>query len=125
MKTIVKKYEGMGRGIEANECFHAGDVVEISPVLIVYEDEAELIYKTILNMYVFAWDDEDLAVAFGMGSLFNHSKSPNLEYDNDYENKTIRFIANRDIMKGEQLFIDYGYDLGEEYEDYMENKNGK
>lgn len=125
MKTIVKNYEGMGRGVQANESFHKGDVVEISPVVIVYSEEVDNIYKTILNMYVYAWDDEDLAVAFGMGSLFNHSKSPNLEYENDYENKTIRYIANRDIVKGEQLFIDYGYDLTTEYIDYLERKNGK
>lgn len=109
----IKNSRKYGRGVYAARNIKAGELVEASPVLILDEWEANKINPTILNCYVFAWqeDHKESAVAFGLGSLFNHSTRENLTYANNYENRTIEFIALRDIKKGNQLFIDYGYSV--------------
>jgi SET domain-containing protein len=103
-----KKY---GRGIYATRAIKDGTLIEASPVLILDSWECARIEPTILNCYVFAWGDEDVdtAIAFGYGSLFNHSRRENTTYKPNYDDKTIEYIALRNIKKGEQLFINYGY----------------
>lgn len=112
---LVKNTKKYGRGVYAARTIETGELVEASPVLILDEWESNRINPTILNCYVFAWDDDHKrsAVAFGFGSLFNHSTKENITYKNNYENNTIEFMALRDIKKGEQLFVDYGYGVAD------------
>lgn len=119
MKTKVRKFPKMGRGLVAAQDFKKGQIVESSPVVILDVVEHKELAKTILNLYVFAWKDTGCALALGHGSLFNHSWENNVRYVNDYVRNKINFIATRDIQKGEQLFVDYGYDPLLEYQAYL------
>lgn len=112
MKTKIKKYPKYGRGVQAAKNFKKGELVEISPVIVVPKAEHyKALAKTVLNLYVFGWNYKRAAVALGHGSLFNHSSEPNITYDADYKREEMRFYAKRSIKKGEQLFINYGYTI--------------
>jgi SET domain-containing protein len=81
----VKETQQYGRGIFAGQDIKAGELIEVSPVIIIQKEDWEnYLKKTILYNYCFYWR-EDLALALGYGSLFNHSYDPNAKY---YNNKT-------------------------------------
>lgn len=46
-----------------------------------------------------------------IGSLFNHSDPPNVNFTLDIPNDSIRYIASRDIEAEEELCIFYGHKL--------------
>ncbi|KAF9025689.1 hypothetical protein BGZ52_008756 [Haplosporangium bisporale] len=52
-----------------------------------------------------------MALALGLGSMFNHSKEPNVGFQRDFENKMIRYSTLRDVAPGEELCISYGPNL--------------
>lgn len=52
-----------------------------------------------------------MLLALGVGSLFNHSQHPNLDYRIDDQNQLIRYIAACDIKAEEELTIFYGDNL--------------
>ncbi|KAF9046419.1 hypothetical protein BJ165DRAFT_1471541 [Panaeolus papilionaceus] len=52
-----------------------------------------------------------MALALGIGSLFNHSSSPNVSYSLDRMSDSIRYTTVRDIEQGEELCIFYGHNL--------------
>lgn len=98
-----------GRGLYATRRIRKGEVVERSPVLVV--DHPGQLNSTSMNVYMFEWRRGNSALALGLGSLFNHSeKRSNVTYNPVYQDLQILFVATRDIRKGEQLMINYGYD---------------
>ena len=52
-----------------------------------------------------------MLLCLGLGSLFNHSNPPNLDYRVDEDNLIIKFYAAKDIDKDEELTIFYGVNL--------------
>ncbi len=107
-------------------------LVEVSPVILFTEDEYESHGKhTILDEYTFCWPGRSgskaLALGIGahlwpllvsnrdryrdVGSLFNHSSTPNLIYKIDKSSQTIRFSTTRPIESGEELCIFYAHNL--------------
>lgn len=61
-------------------------------------------------------------MVFGCGSLFNHSDRPNCAWTfkddrfapEDASNQFVIFFATREIMRGEELLVDYGDGYWEE-----------
>lgn len=45
------------------------------------------------------------------GSLFNHSRTPNVSYTLDRETESIRYTTTHDIHEGDELCIFYGHKL--------------
>lgn len=119
---VVKTTKKYGRGLYANKNIKKGEIINISPVLVIEKSEANKIVDTILNIYVFEWSKDASALSFGYGSLFNHSKKPNVTYMNNFSTKEIFFITSRNIKKGEQLFINYGYEPEYGIQVYNRNK---
>ncbi|KZT09334.1 uncharacterized protein LAESUDRAFT_675229 [Laetiporus sulphureus 93-53] len=104
--------EGKGRGVFASRPIDAYTVVEISPVLLFSSEEYEAHGKyTVLDQYTFRWRDGRMALALGLGSLFNHSQSPNVSYIIDTKTESIRYTTMRRIETGEELCIFYGHKL--------------
>lgn len=122
-KTSVQVFEGMGRGIRAERDFKDGDIVEETPVVVVDPEESKRLNQCILNLYRFGWGPEATCLALGIGSLFNHSKDHNIGYGPNFLKKTMIFRATRDIRKGEQLFINYGYDAISSFKNYLREKS--
>lgn len=103
---VVGPSPGRGRGVFAARAIARDEVVEVAPVLVVPKADAAKLDGTVLDSYVFAWGD-GVAVAFGYGSLYNHSWSPNLEYRKRMDRCVIEFVAIADIAAGDELFTNY------------------
>jgi len=103
-----------GRGVFASHDISAGEIVELSPVLIIEPQHTSRIDGMVLEDYVFIWKPEggevSLAVALGFGSLFNHSFQPNIVYHRQFERRLIEFKALRDIAAGEEVVVNYNRD---------------
>jgi SET domain-containing protein len=63
-----------------------------------------------LHDYVFnnPYKSDEYLVAFGYGSMYNHSDNPNLGYHYNQDENKIIYEALRDIKKGDELYISYG-----------------
>lgn len=99
-----------GRGVFAVQGFFIGELVEESPVILLPSPFNGL--PKVLQTLVFNWSlltgvGQDMALALGYGSLFNHDNPANLRYSPDCDNLTMRFYAVREIQPGEELTINY------------------
>jgi SET domain-containing protein len=54
----------------------------------------------------------------GLAMIYNHSSEPNAEWEIHDNNNFVRFVALKDISKGEEIFHDYG-------EEYWESRDGE
>jgi len=93
------KTSGAGRGVFAGEDFKKGDLVERCPAIVFPLKEYPIIKKTILRNYYFMWGKNTSVICLGLGSLYNHSYTPNATYKKNIKSKTIDFIALKDIKK--------------------------
>lgn len=117
-----------GRGVFADRAIPAGEVIEISPMLVVGNWwVAKLLRFTSLRNYYYQWGPERRIVAFalGFGSLYNHSYDPNAVYEKDIDEETITFKARRDIAKGEEVTINYNGYPDDERELWIDEVNVK
>lgn len=98
------------------EDIHAGDAIEVCPVIVIPRRELPVIHKTILHDYYFLWGEEleECAIALGYGSLYNHELHPNANFILDLENLTIDIEAIRDIKAGEEITLNYHGEPGDE-----------
>jgi len=105
-----------GRGVMAGAPIGAGDLLEVCPAIPMAKRD-ETTPETTIHDYCFFWDEPpaEEAVALGMMSLCNHSPTPNADFETDVPNGVIRFVALRDIEKGEEITIDYVIPLWFEY----------
>jgi hypothetical protein len=100
-----------GRGVIAHARIRKGEWFDCAPVLVL--PEGAFAHSSPLNCYVYYWSDDKkarYAMAFGMGSLYNHNRPANVEFELDHKNECVCYRAMRDIEPGEELFIDYAYD---------------
>jgi SET domain-containing protein len=103
---VVRNIPGRGRGIIATRNIPANTLIEVSPVIVLPESDV----NGVLDHYVYRWLPGYCAVAFGFGSLFNHSRKPNIEADMRIPKCQIEFRTLRNIAKGVELRHDYEYD---------------
>lgn len=98
-----------GRGVFSSEYIEAGTVVEMSPVIIMSNEERKLLDQTLLHDYIFEWgyEKDQCCMALGYIPLYNHSYTSNCEYEMDFENALISIRTVKAIQAGEELFINY------------------
>ena len=105
----VKKTKRLGRGVFTTAPIKKGQMVELSPLVVIEKArDSKAIENTLLGRYTYAYKKTS-AIALGLGSLFNHNTSPNLDWKVLEKSCEVIFWADRDISAGEQLFINYGY----------------
>ncbi len=109
---FIAPAQKMGRGVFTSSSIDAGTIVEISPVLVMTNDDRKLLDKTLLHDYIFEWGNsiKQCCMALGYVPLYNHSYQSNCEYEMDFENEMISIKAVRFIKAGEELFINYNGD---------------
>jgi SET domain-containing protein len=112
-RLAVVAIPGKGRGVLARQAFAVGDVIEVVPVLVV--EDGDILDQTPLANYVYKWPTSEtaVAVAFGYGSIYNHSYAPNARYDKFASGEsagTIRYTAIKPIAVGEEIIINYNGD---------------
>ena len=108
----IKKTKNKGLGVFATEDIQKDTLIEISPVIVLGPNDTELIDKTNLYNYYFSWEEDQKSSAIGLGfvSLYNHQIDSNCFYESYFEDKVIRIITRKDILKGEELTINYHHD---------------
>jgi SET domain-containing protein len=109
-KIYVDKSPIHGWGVFASEDIIEGEIIEEVPVLTLPINKGEV--SGILLDYRFNWPQgvewEEQVVGLGFASLYNHSDTANAYWVSDSDKKTFKFISNRNISAGEEIFIWYG-----------------
>lgn len=105
----IENVKGKGRGVIAAKDFKKGAIIERSPVIVIPSHESKYILQTILINYCFIWGHNELAIALGFGSLFNHSYYPNAVYFSRIKDMCIEFYALDNIQKDQEIMINYGW----------------
>ena len=109
-KICIDKSPIHGWGVFAYEEIKEGEIVEECPIHPLPISKGES--SSLLIDYRFNWPQgiewEEQVISWGYGSLYNHSESPNAYWISDPEKRTFKFIANRDIVPGEEILIWYG-----------------
>lgn len=104
-----------GRGMFCAHEILKGSLIEICPVVVLPEEELPVIHSTKLHDYYFTWgiDQKQCAIALGYGSVYNHAKSSNAEYNLNLADKTIEIIAVKNILAGDEITINYNGESGD------------
>ena len=110
----VRLIDGKGRGLVAEKNIKKEEIILINPAIQLLASDAAILSQTILKNYIFCgMNDDDVLLALGPISLCNHAgKKRNC--DTRMTDSIIVLSARRDIAKGEELTIDYGYNPTEE-----------
>jgi uncharacterized protein len=95
-----------GRGAFAERRFLKGELIERAPIVVVPTWQWYYVEKTWLVNHCFLWGDE-MAIAFGHFSIFNHSYCPNACYVKRLDDRIIEIVALRDIEAGEEIVANY------------------
>ncbi len=105
--------ETKGRGAFAKKDIKKGTIIDVAYVVLIKNEEYKKIKKTQLYNYCYIWEDPKHKPAFknviplSVSQFINHSYDPNLQYLYDYKNKAIEYWAIKEIVKGEELTVNY------------------
>jgi SET domain len=103
-----------GRGLFASSDIPPRTILHVAPCIPVSSEQYETHMKfTILEEYLF--NDRQTGnnlLALGYGSLFNHSRHPNVSYKVHSADQTIEYTSGFQLIeKGTELCISYGSNL--------------
>lgn len=115
LKTFIKPYLYIsdsgekGRGVYTEENIRSRTIIEVAPVIVLSAKERKLVEQTLLHDYIFEWGEtrKKACVALGWVSIYNHSYTPNCEYEMDFAEKIMKIRTIRSIKKGEELTVNY------------------
>ncbi|MFW9949317.1 MAG: SET domain-containing protein-lysine N-methyltransferase [Candidatus Thorarchaeota archaeon] len=120
MNDLVKvKFisESKGKGLFAKRDIRKGVIIDKAHVILIPNSDYKIIEKTSLSNYCFVWENPKYkskyknAVAMSICQFMNHSYHPNVRYEYNYKNDSIKFIAMRKILKDEELTINYNGEI--------------
>jgi len=95
-----------GKGVFASEEIKKGEIIEVTPILVLdFSDFVDTKWNLLFEYYF--WLDDFVVLALGYGSMYNHSENPNCEYKINKEDKTMAFTALKDISKDEEILFNY------------------
>ncbi|MCB1529700.1 MAG: SET domain-containing protein-lysine N-methyltransferase [Rhodospirillales bacterium] len=115
--------KGKGRGVIATKFIQKEEIIEICPVIILNKEESFSVEKSLLDHYLFSWsrpgrycaslkDEKEIwTMLCGFGALYNHSSSPNADFNLDYPARSVVFTAFSNIMPGQEICINYNLPL--------------
>ena len=102
-----------GKGLFAKKNIRKGKIIDTAPVILIPNKEYELIDKTIVSNYCFTWENPKyqseykMVLAMSICQFMNHSYNPNVRYEYNYKNDTIKFRAIKNVSTGEELTVNY------------------
>lgn len=105
-----------GMGVFASRDIKEGEVVEVSPVILLetrFDDLEMDLKRRVFNWERLASLPGVSAIALGYGSVYNHDNPANMRYSSVFGGQAITFIAARAITRGEELTINYNLTGGE------------
>lgn len=113
-----------GRGVFADKNFKKGEILEKAPVIKLTPTEREHCEETILNFYLYPWKSlHDASVVLGYGSVYNHSDNPNAKWVPLLKSRVMKYVALRNIKKGEEVTVDYNGPYEPDELDWLKPKN--
>jgi uncharacterized protein len=107
IKTSKLSDGEFNRGVFATQDIAKGELIHAAPVIPYPNEQHVHIEKTLLADYMFSYGANHTALLLGYGMLFNHSYTPNADYELDFDNHTVNFFAYTDIKAGDEILINY------------------
>ncbi len=101
---VAVRPNNKGYGLYADHYLPEGRLLLCSPVLLLTEGEV----RGALWDYVWHWTRGRYGLTLDQANLFNHADDPNVEAEQLFKKKLIKFTSKRPIHIGEELTIDYG-----------------
>jgi SET domain-containing protein len=108
-----------GKGLFAKKDMQKDTVIDIAHVILIPNKDYRLLEKTNLSNYCFVWENPKYksefrnAIAMSICQYMNHSYQPNVRYEYNYRNDTIKFITMRNILKDEELTLNYNGEIND------------
>ena len=98
-----------GRGVYARCDIKKGEIIERCPIIEVPKYDMSKLRESILVTYFFYFgkNKNRLVIALGFGSIYNHAYKPNARYKIRHTEKTIDFISLSNIMKDDEITVNY------------------
>ena len=113
-KIYIDEVEGKGLGVFALKPIKKDELIETCPLMSLGKKPGGKHQDPFFN-YRFAYPrlnrhngNEDQVVAWGYGSLYNHSNNPNADWIDHPTKKAFKFISIKDIQPEEEICINYG-----------------
>lgn len=97
-----------GRGVFATEPIAADVQLMRAPLLLIHADEREALQRTIVDDYVYEWDDDGTAaLVLGVSSMCNHDPDPNAYLWLLTDDLVAELWSIRAIGTGEEVTVSY------------------
>jgi uncharacterized protein len=97
-----------GRGLFATEAIRADVLLMSAPVLLIAPDERGSIEDTIVDHYIYEWDDDGTAaLVLGVSSMCNHASDPNAYLWLVPEHRSAELWSTRAIAADEEVTVSY------------------
>lgn len=111
--NVTKEF---GRGLYATHYIPKDTIIELCEILVLSAQDTKKVNETDLQFYTFVYnaDTQQDCLVLGNGEIFNHSDEANVYYylvPAGNGRDKMCFFAARDIIRGEQLFINYTADF--------------
>jgi uncharacterized protein len=104
-----------GRGLFATERIRADTLLMEAPLLLIPASERTDLQATIVDDYVYEWDEDGTAaLVLGVSSMCNHDDDPNAFLWLVPDRLTAQLFALRDIAEGEEITVSYRAEEGSE-----------
>lgn len=123
----IKQVKGKGRAVFSKQSIPKDALIEGCPLIVLPGADYGLVTATHMINYCFFFNPEkdQLAIALGFGSLYNHASMPNAFHQLDMENKCLFFYAAREIPAGEEICINYDCDSAADTPKWFNDRNMK
>ncbi|MCL6270637.1 SET domain-containing protein [Sansalvadorimonas sp. 2012CJ34-2] len=105
----ISSISGKGRGVFSSKKIERDTVIERCPAVVIPHKDIDHLRSTVLNNYYFCWgrNQDQAAIALGLGSIYNHSYTPNALYRVCEDEEIIEFLAIKKILPNEEITINY------------------
>ncbi len=105
----VKRIRGKGWGAFCAKKIPRNADFNVTPLLVLTTREAKLMADSSLEPYWYAFGSRGRALALGLGSIMNHSSTPNCSFHFSKTRRTLTFFSLKTIPAHSELLHDYGW----------------
>jgi hypothetical protein len=97
-----------GRGLFATEHIEGEVLLMSAPVLLIAPEERRALERTIVESYVYEWDDDGTAaLVLGVSSMCNHASDPNAYLWLVEDEPAAELWSTRPIAPDEEVTVSY------------------
>lgn len=115
-KVVVRKSPVHGLGVFATADIETGELVERCPMIPLefrskYHKDAKLfeyLYLCSEQIAEYAQNGVTMCMVLGYGMIYNHQDKPNANWNFNWSQNYADLIAQRAIVKGDEIFTYYG-----------------